>query len=288
MNDFGFVITAYDQVDFVKDNINRIRSEYPKVISNSPIIIITTHEDDLFSNALIQFKNVYLIHYKDAPGNKDNKTYISKLSQGERKNWRGEFLPIRILTSLQLGIEKANSLNLKRILHLHSDTYWKPEKIDKLLLDIKLSSDYLIIGDLSIEPELSSIKNNVIPPFFHFQPEGLMINIEKAIKTGFYKFDEIWKKDSLFQTHNYMAIEAIIGQYAHFSLTNKCIVKKTDIVTKEYYKQVKVRTIRNYHGIFNSGLVNLPPSEQNSGLNIKWNLICLAFFIFYKIKTIKL
>ena len=258
MNDnFCFIITAYDQVNLVEANIARIREQYPTSIKNAPIILVSTSEDDLFSHLSNQ-EYLHFLHYKDAPGNSLNVHFKTKTNPaGKYIDWRQEYLPPRILSSISKALDCAFDLGCSSALHLHSDTFWLPNKIDNLLNELEEIKEKLFIGDLSFPNEYSSFKNKVLPHFIHFQPEALHFNVKKAKETGFSNFHEIWKENTDFKMHNYGSIEALIGQYANFCLTKEIIVNYKDRLSKKYFKAIGFRTIRGYHGQFRYGLTNL-------------------------------
>ncbi len=264
-SDLAFVITAYQQVNLVLRNIKRIREEYPDNFNNCPIIIVSTSETDFFTPYINLYKNVFFIHFDNAPGNDSYVgSYESRiLFKNKEPNWRYEFLPPRILISIQKGLEFATGLTCKYALHLHSDTFWHPKKIINLYRELIILENYLFIGDLSAPNEISSCKNQVLPPKMHFQPEGLLFNLEKSNEIGFSKFENIWS-DNNFMSHNFGSIEALISQYSIYCLTEKLNIVNSynDKIPSIYFNVIKIRTIRTYHGKFNSGLVNLNMSQD--------------------------
>lgn len=280
-----FIITAYDQVDLVNDNIFRIRGLYPVELSQCPVIVVSTFEEDLFSTLLKRFDNTYFIHFKNAPGN-PNSNFESLINpKGNYTDWRAEFLPPRILMSLQKGLKFAHQLNCTSALHLHSDTYWQPGKIKYFQNELKEIKNLLFIGDLSYQNEKSAFLNRELPFGIHFQPEGLHINIKEAINCGFADFSYIWNNESLFKTHNYGSIEAIIGQFAHFKLTGLNILNNFDHIKKVFHQRVKIRVVRDYHGSFSYGLVNLdinssPPSILKRFFLFATNKLLRMYLIF--------
>lgn len=260
---FCFIITAYQQVELVERNVIRIRMEYPEVIRNAQIIVVSTSEEDIFSNTLSKYNGVHFIHFDDSPGN--DKTAFTSRKNGDNiyLNWRQEFLPPRIMISMQRGLEKALSLGMNSALHLHSDTYWDPQKINVLLKEIDGINKILFKGDLSYPNESSSQSKKIIPKGIHFQPEGLLINVNLSNECGFMYFENIWK-DKNFRSHNFGSIEALIGQWAIYCISNreKNVHNFRDKIPDLYRKLIKVRTIRAYHGKFKSGLINLNLSQD--------------------------
>ena len=118
----AIIITAYQQVELVERNLKRIRYEYPEEICNSPVIIVTTSEISLFDHLVNIYSNTYVINFKNAPGNASQIEHFQsrKNPAGDYLNWRQEFLPPRILISIQNGLEKAIELQCEFAFHLHS------------------------------------------------------------------------------------------------------------------------------------------------------------------------
>ena len=267
INDFCFIITSFDQVKLIEENIVRIRANYPAEIKNAPIIIVSTAEKNLFKH-IVEQKNLFFIHFKDAPSNSSNTTFKSKAQPtGNYEGWRNEFLPPRILMSIEKALDLAYKIKCNSALHLHSDTYWRVNKTQNLLNEIRYKiKNKLFIGDLSFPNEYSSFIKKVLPPFLHFQPEGLLFNVKKSKEIGFSDFSRIWDNKTEFKSHNYGSIEALIGQFAYFSLTGNNVINKKTKLINDYFSQIGFRTIRPYHGHFNYGLTNLDEVMPSQGL----------------------
>jgi hypothetical protein len=282
---FCFVITAYQQVELVKRNVTRIRREYPELICNAQIIVVSTSQEDMFSSVLSGYKDVHFIHFNNSPGSEKADFQSRKNSNNSFLNWRHEFLPPRIMISIQKGLEKALSLGMDSALHLHSDTYWEPKKINGLLDEIQEINEILFKGDLSYPNEIASQRKKITPKGIHFQPEGLLFNINFCKEYGFMNFENIWK-DRNFKSHNFGSIEALIGQWAIYCLSNhkKNILNFSDVIPCIYKKLVKVRTVRGYHGKFKSGLINLNLSQEIVRSFSEEDLIPVPKNIFQKIK----
>lgn len=238
----GFIITAYKQIDLCINTIDMIRNSYG-LLKESPIIIITTSEEDIgFKELEDTDDNIYIIEYKDAP------PYIAVDYLGI-SNY-GVQLSKRILLSLQKGLYKAKELNIDVCLHLHSDTYWQSDKIYNLIKYMQdvYDNKLLFSGDLSLDD-----KNSPISEGIHFEPEGLIININESIKYNFINFENIWS--SKFRTHNFGSIEAMIGQFALWCLSGEYLLSK-DIIPNIYKEKIRVRSTRPIHGVFEDGFVN--------------------------------
>lgn len=241
MKKYGFLITAYKQIELVRENINRIRNNY-KILNNSDIIIVTTSEEDIGFKSLEEYENVHVIEYKNAP---------PMLSFCD--------LSKRIFNSIQFGLYMAKELEIDCVLHLHSDTYWEIHKENILFnyMNIVLDDNLLFSGDIDIHCEF----NSPIPPNIHFHPEGIIFNIKECLKYGYgFTFDRIWKNDG-FISHNICSPEALIGQYAIFCLSSENVIKSTDVIPYIYFQKIKIRNYRTYHGIFDDGLINLKTKQ---------------------------
>jgi hypothetical protein len=115
----------------------------------------------------------------------------------------------------------ARALDCETCRHLHSDTYWRPDRIGFLLDEIAARSRYTFAGDLSFSKEQSFRRSyGTSPPWVHFQPEESHFNLSACEACGFgFGFSRIREEDSGFAPHNFGSIEALIGQYAVSCLT---------------------------------------------------------------------
>ncbi len=248
-NDFGFIITAYKQLDLVEENINRIRNRY-KYLNNSVIIVVSTSEEKMgFKELEKKYENVFVIEYLNAPLQKG---FILP-KQGK---W---FLPARILFSIRLGLLKAKKLKLGKVLHIHSDVCWDENKENNLLKIIDELNNYYVIADGCIdERRINIVKKEYPDDLVHLHPEGLFFNIDKCDKIGYgFDFDLIFSNDINFEMHNSDSIEAILIQFFIFCLTGKNIIKREQIVPKMIFDHIKINVMRTYHGDFEHGLINL-------------------------------
>jgi len=245
----GFLITAYKHLELVEQNINNIQ-QY-QYLADSPIVIVTTSEEDIgFSSLEKKYKNVYVINFNNAP----------KYEEIGFKNTLplyGVSLAKRIFLSIEKGLKKHNDLKTDICVHLHSDSFWKKEFESNLILycnDV-YNNNILFSGDLCIEDNSSPITNST-----HFHPEGLIINISEAIKWNFINLNRIWN-DNTFDSHNFGSVEALIGQFAAYCVTRQLITSNI-VINDEYYKKVKARYTRPYHGEFCDGFVNLQITQR--------------------------
>lgn len=244
IDNFGFIISAYRQVDLTRQNVESIRQF--KQLGHCPIVVISTcHEDIGFAD----IPGIEFIHFKDAPGN-PNSPYKTVPWDGYIEgNWHHEYLPQRILRSIALGAAYLNDRGIQYGLHCHSDTFWKDENL--LVNEISRMHDesLLAIGDLSISIE--NIKRN--PPGCAFNPEGMLFDLDFAetIDSAVDHHDA-----DGFKSNGYGTTEWLIGQYLHYYISGKNLLNYTDEICDGYKKKVKVRCTREYHGDFGH-LINL-------------------------------
>ena len=239
LSNIGFLITAYKQKDLVIENIKRIQSY--KLFDKPKIIVVSTSEVDLGFKEIEQYENVHFIDFKDAP----------KMSSRATK----EFVQ-RILFSIRLGLIKAKELNIEKILHLHSDTYWDPEKENNLYNIFLHLSNYMLICDICIGEDASVANGKKI----HIHPEGLFFNIKECYKYGYgFNFDKIWCSE--FNCENMASPEGLLGFYAIYCLSNKVIMDFNTEIPQIYYDKIKFLMLRDYHGIFDHGLCNIKTDQ---------------------------
>jgi len=268
--DMCFLITAYEDTHGIKRNIRFIRKKY-KELTGVAIIIVSTSDNPSIFNFLKTYPNVYFIPFTDAPGSKNNTSYKSRDNGGPYWGWHSEFLPPRILMSIELGLKKAIELNKKICFHIHADTYWRPAKIKNLIneMSVLIDQNLLMIADMSVQNEVSA-RNHNGPRYIAYQPEGMLLNIAECQRTGYgITFSKIFDEKSGFVSQNYGCIEILIGQYAIYCLSKKNITKQTDVLPKIYDEKVRTRMSRDYHGYFKSGLRNIPPPERSFKLSVR-------------------
>lgn len=250
------IITTYQQLKLTKDNILNFRNKFTGYFSTCPIVVITTSEDDIgFKKLEQEFENVYVIEFNDAPGSSTCNWYDFDPYNGKYRSWIHRFIVPRIFMSIEKGLKKALELNYTKVLHLHSDTFWQvsyESKLNKLFEEL---DNYMIMGDISISDD----KAGPTPDGIHFHPEGLFFNLAKCIENSNYglSYSTIFTHDSEFKSHNYCSPEALIGQYAAWCIDKVNIMDKSQCLSNNYWKNVKILLKRDYHGEFEHGLVNL-------------------------------
>jgi len=244
---FAFLITTFDQVDNVLFQIESIRKNFTS-LNNNKIIIISS--DQNFDLKISDDKNIY-IESPDFIGN----TELSKINNADDyKTWKTSFQVKRILSQIQYGVNIAYNENISYCLHYHSDTFLSPYFENTLIKEIELLNDFAMISCLSEDCE----NQKTLPFGIHLHTELIHLNLKKCHEIGYcFKFDNIFLDDK-FKSHNYNSISALFGQYMHYCLTGKNILKYTDPVSDYYYKNVRPRSIRPAHGMFNFGVYNSP------------------------------
>jgi hypothetical protein len=235
LSNIGFIITAYKQKELVIENIKRIKSY--KLFDNPKIIVVSTSEVDIGFEEIEQYENVYFINFKDAP----------QMTSRAAK----EFVQ-RIFFSIRLGLIKAKELNIEKVLHLHSDTYWDAEKENNLYNIFLDLNDYMVMCDICSSEDMYVGMGKKI----HIHPEGIFLNIQECYKYGYgFNFDKIW--NSNFNSINMASPEELLGTYAIYCLSNEVITNFNTEIPQIYYDKIKFLMTREYHGIFDSGLCNI-------------------------------
>jgi|LakMenEpi03Aug12_release.lakeMendotaPanAssembly.Ray.scaffolds.fasta_scaffold214537_2 hypothetical protein len=242
------LITAYQLVDYVELNIQRIRNEY-KLLNDVEIVIVSTSEVDVGYKEMVEkYEKVHLIEFPDAP--KYEAIYYDNGYEPPSMNV-GISLTKRIFLSMEKGLKKLDSLGCNICLHLHGDTYWDSKKEKNLYNILKevYDGDLLFSGDLWDHDPNSGLDRYTL-----FHPQGLVIHIPNSKKYNFIEFNKIW--NSSFVSKNYGSSEMLIGEYAEFCLSGKILKNEGEKHSEIYYKKVKVRDIIPHHGEFESGIVN--------------------------------
>jgi hypothetical protein len=248
----------FEQVELVKQNINNIRSF--KYLKDSFILVASTSPKqgflENFSDIYDNYNQISFVQMTWMDGNNDPRMYASNPNQ--RVSWRQEFLPKRILISMDKCLDLLYTIKSDVVLHLHSDSFWKPTAELQLLkeTDWLMNNNGLFVGDLSDEGEDYATKTKTLRQGLHYQPEALLINLRERERLG-YKFSKVYDPEGGFQPHNHTCIEAIFGELACFCLNGTNILSYNDIPPPEYYAKVKPRCQRGYHGDWNH-LINLP------------------------------
>jgi hypothetical protein len=167
------------------------------------------------------------------------------------------YLPPRIFYSLDKGLEYIIKEGYKYALHLHRDSIILNESFILERLEELRTGKYFFAGDLAYDEEFESAKNQILPPGFHFNPENLMFDLSGQL-IGFEKFFEMFE-DRDFHSHNWGAIESLIGNWFHYCLSLRSVTKYNDSIYPLYKKLILVREARGHHGYYkNCGLLNLP------------------------------
>jgi hypothetical protein len=254
----GIIITAYKQKDLVEQNIIRIRKRY-RLLDTLPIIVVSTSEENIgFEELQNSYDDIHFLEFPNAPGSSNCNWWKSRPNPSGYLNWRHQFLPPRILLSMQKGIQYAYDIGLKKILHLHSDTYFKEENEVNLIKFFNMLDQCMMICDTSSEDEGAAQEVKILPKMLHIHPEGLFLNLEKCKSIGYgFEFFKIFDPNSGFISHNYGSLEALIGQFCIWCLSHKNILKYEDEIPKEYFENVYFVCNRSYYEATQYGLVNI-------------------------------
>lgn len=247
---FGFLITAFENVEQTLQNIRHIRG-FPR-LDRSQICVVSTTENesviDRFNNLLYTegLQPLIIKVIKEAPGNSTNpweppkQDYIS---------WRHKWLGPRILKSFDVGFNLLYESGVDVALHLHSDTFWKPDAETQLIEEIEhiKPNSYKCAGywDLCIEDNGLGL---------HPHPEGQVLDIGFLKHMGILPFSDCYKDDN-FVHWNWGSVESLIANWCHYKLTNRCL-EEFEKPKQIFLNMFKVRMTRPYHGDW-SHLVNL-------------------------------
>jgi len=102
------IITTYQQVELVRENIANFRNNFKGYFSTCPIVIIPSSEQEVGFNKLPkEFENVHVINFFDAPGSANCTWYDFQDPNRRPINWHHAFLPPRIFMSIEKGLHKA-------------------------------------------------------------------------------------------------------------------------------------------------------------------------------------
>lgn len=255
---FGFLITAYQQLELTRDNVDRIRNQY-KVLKDVPIIIVSNSQEECGFNSIVeQYENIYYLHQTDAPYN--NPGYIT---------YRDHYYNIipRVFMAMQRGSEIAESIGLDIIVHIHSDTYYKPEYEQILLNTFNECKDFMVICDLS--QCMIDIIDRDTPHCLAWHPESMFINIKRCRELGYiFCFEDFLSGKYDFDLLNYTTIETIFGEIALNIVTGRTVKdirssQDRDEVLRDFQKFFKIGLTRYPHGDFPNGLVNLHGQQPN-------------------------
>lgn len=243
---FGVVITAYEQVELVRQNILNFRNNFSsEVIKRCPIVVVSTtnkiKESTGFEELaeIPELRPLTVLVLKNAPGNEGN---LWEPPTQEYINWRHKFLPGRIFYSMQKGFNVLHDMGMNTGLHLHSDTFWKPNAELQLIKEIEQLEDGLLgIHDLCLEDN-----GNYAPIGTHVHPEGLLWNITECKKLGILDIFTCFNRD--FRHYNWGSVESLIGCWYNYKLCGQNIMGPQDELSKRFSYYFESRMFRDYHG----------------------------------------
>lgn len=271
----AWLITTYNQTVQTVENIHRIRKY--ETFEKQPIIVVYTYpRKDIFDAFLPELdSNVLFIHFEDAPGNPVPwympwKKFKTKSPAGS--NWRDNYIAARILLSMRLGFIKADQIGCNLAIHLHSDTYWETNRVGQLkgICEKMLTQGKVLYGDQPIVFE----KEDILPPNFHFHPEGTIFNLQTAKYLGYgFNFDEIYKSRNSsglenlkykedFWTPHFGRTEALFPSWLHWTIAKTNITSPNSKVDKEYYYKIMTGISRSAHGVHPNGLINFGQQQD--------------------------
>lgn len=244
MNKLAVVITAYKQWE---NCIRQIKS----IPNGIPIIIVSTAEDcSIFYDNMGDYftdSNVFFIPLEDSPGNPKCNWWISPPRRELYPSFRAEFLPPRILYSMEFGFKKAIEIGCEFALHIHSDIFKDYTLIDQ---EIERTKDKVALIDCNSHEELEPKRGSYIGCGTHWMPENQLINLKKAQEIGYINLSKIYDKNTNFRYHDPSCIEGLFGLWAYYCLTGKNAITPKEILDPIFYDQFQVRCIRNHHGDF--------------------------------------
>lgn len=246
---FGFLITAFENVEQTLQNIRHIRG-YPR-LGKSQICVVSTTENqqviDKFNSLLYTegLQPLILKIIRDTPGNSTNPWEPPKQ---DYINWRHKWLPPRILKSFDVGFNLLYESGIDVALHLHSDTFWHNtyEAETKLMVEAEKSYEaYAGYWDLCIEDNWLGV---------HPHPEGILIDIGFFKHMGILPFFNCYG-DPNFVHWNWGSPESLIANWCHYKITGICL-KEHEKPKQIFLNMFRARMSRTYHGNWDH-LVNL-------------------------------
>lgn len=259
-NEFGILITAFENVSQVLENVRYIRKNFKEINKCQIVVISTTDKEEVknrFTNLLYTegLQPIIVKVLDNVPGNAGIKW---KNREQSYISWRHEFIGPRVLRSMQEGFYLLLDAGVNYALHLHSDTTWKAEQEELLLKEINEVKNIYGIVDLCEEDNL-----DVLPIGFHWHPEGMVLNIKALDIFRALDWSKAFEKEDYsksgyeeFSSHNYGSPEANLAQWVHYKMFGRCINHNRDLPDPRFYQRFRFRMTRPYHGDFEH-IVNL-------------------------------
>lgn len=256
VDNFGFLITSYEQLDDTRSNIIRIRDRY-KIFNKCPIVVVTSTRNKVDFKSLENLRdNIEVVEFPEAPWPGNNHWYHDqdKVKHQHYISIGHQFLPPCLFMSMELGLH-AIYKKVKYCLHIHGDTYWREEQEQNLELYAEMLANYTVLIDTSTAEEAT----HDLPKNMSWHPEGMFLNLDRCYDIGFgFKFSDIFRDSCDFHSKNYGSPEGLFGQWMEYCLTGKSLNNHEDKLSDKFIKEVYIICDRMYHGHFPYGLTNLP------------------------------
>ena len=251
--DFGILITAYENVEQVLENIRHIRKNFKEINKCQIVVISTTEKDEVkqkFVNLLYTegLQPLIVKVLDNVPGNPgvswERPAFETSI------NWRHRYLGGRIFKSMSHGFNLLYNLDIETGLHIHSDTFLKSTYENELLQEIdSVNSKYLGYWDICIEDTGTNV---------HIHPEGILWHLPDCKELGILDIFNCFNHCH-YKCWNFGSIEALIGTWCNYrqSCQNIGIDERA---SDKFYEYFKVRCRRPYHGDFEH-LINLAGTQ---------------------------
>ena len=246
-NDFGILITAYENVEQSLQNILHIRKNFNSINKCQIVVISTTEKPEVrqqFTNLLYRegLQPLIVKVLDNVPGNPG---VCWQPPEQVYNSWRHKWLPIRIFKSLSAGFNLLYEVGIEVGLHLHSDTFLKSEYEERLLDEITdIQKDCLGYWDLCIEDHTG----------VHVHPEGMAWFLPKCKELGILDIPNCFYQKH-YRHWNWASTESLIGTWCNYRLCAQNI-GIDERGCQNFYNEFKVRTKRPYHGDFEH-IINL-------------------------------
>ena len=242
----GIVLTCYENLEHTKINLELLRRM--SIYRDSPIIVVTTSPNKEIQEEFCKLNNkttktIILnapgnpgVNWEPPPGNYD--------TPKEKNSWRARYLPARLLYSMSVGFNELSLLDVNVALHLHSDTFWKPDHEYMLVEEQEKLKELYGIWDLRLEDKGWYVPLGSLP-----HPAPMHLNLKKCGALDIINFHKVFFHPK-FKHYNFISVESLIGCWVNFCLCGQSVMGPEDKCCKEFYDKFKMRFKRFYHGNF--------------------------------------